>query len=258
MNVKRPIVVFDSGFGGISVLKKLVCTMPNEDFLYFGDSANAPYGPRPQEQVRDLTVAAIQSLRQYDPKAVVIACNTATAAALEALRQAFPNIPVIGIQPALQEAVSAGKGGRILVLATEGTLTSPSFRRQMEAVRGEGEILPMAAPGLVTYVEGTMKEREQALSYLKGLFQPLAEKRVDGVVLGCTHFPFAKDVIREALGYPVPFFDASQEVARETQAALEAGGGRKTQQDSGSVTMSNSARKQELLRFAWNLFASEC
>ena len=104
MNQQRPIIVFDSGFGAISVLKKLVRAMPNESFLYFGDSANAPYGPRPQSEVRELTVAAIQSLLPYNPKAVVIACNTATAAALEAVRRSCPGIPVIGIQPAVKAA----------------------------------------------------------------------------------------------------------------------------------------------------------
>lgn len=105
---QRPIIVFDSGFGGISVLHRLVEVMPNETFLYFGDSANAPYGPRPQSQVEELTVSAVLALLPQDPKAVVIACNTATAAALPALQRALPHIPVIGIQPAVAQAAADG------------------------------------------------------------------------------------------------------------------------------------------------------
>jgi glutamate racemase len=256
MNDKHPIIVFDSGFGGISVLKELIQVMPNEDFLYYGDSANAPYGPRPQSEVRDLTLEAIQSLEQYGPKAVVIACNTATAASLDALRQVF-TIPVIGIRPAVQAAAAAG-GERMLVLATAGTLGSASFHQQMEELKTDAEVITMAAPGIVTYVEGTMNDRTGILAYLKDLFRPLEGKRVDSVVLGCTHFPFAKDVIQEALGYPVTFFDASKDVARETEAELAKRGWKNAEEESGSLTFVNSAHKQQMLSFAWNLFSHMC
>ena len=256
MNQQRPIIVFDSGFGGISVLKKLVRAMPNESFLYFGDSANAPYGPRPQSEVRELTVAAIQSLLPYNPKAVVIACNTATAAALEAVRRSCPGIPVIGIQPAVKAAAEVSR--RVLVLATAGTLASESFQKQLEDLAGGPEILSLAAPGIVTYVEGTMNDREWIISYLKDLFRPMDGKPVDSVVLGCTHFPFAKDVIQEALGYPVSFFDASQEVSERTIAALEEKGWRNQEESSGSITFVTSLHKEYTIRFAWALFASMC
>lgn len=256
MKAQQPIIVFDSGFGGISVLKKLVHTMPNEHFLYLGDSANAPYGPRPQSEIRDLTVAAIQSLFEYEPKAVVIACNTATAAALEAVQRSCPHIPVVGIQPAVEEAAQGSR--RVLVLATQGTLASQSFQKQLEGLVTDAEIIPMAAPGVVTYVEDTMRDRAGALAYLKELFQPLAGRPVDSVVLGCTHFPFAKDVIQEALGYQVPFFDASQRAAGETLAALEERGLRNPDESRGSVTFINSLCSQSMLDFAWTLFASAC
>lgn len=253
---QHPIIVFDSGFGGISVLKKLVRAMPNEDFLYFGDSANAPYGPRPQSEVERLTVEAIQSLERYEPKAVVVACNTATAAALSTLKKSCAGIPVVGIQPAIKEAAEAGS--RVLVLATEGTLASKSFQTQMEELDTSAQVIALAAPGIVSYVEGTLQAREWVLAYLKELFRPLGSDRVDSVVLGCTHFPFARDVIQEALGYEVSFFDASQQVARTTAVELEERGLRNGEEESGSITFMNSARNQRLLGFAWDLFASAC
>ena len=146
---EQPVVVFDSGLGGISVLKKLVKEMPNESFIYYGDSANAPYGPKDPCEVRRLTVESIARLDVFQPKAIVIACNTATAAAQGALEEAHPCIPVIGIEPAVQRALQAHPGGRILSLATAGTLASPRYQKQLQAVQGLGEVVSVAAPGLV-------------------------------------------------------------------------------------------------------------
>ena len=250
---QRPIIVFDSGFGGISVLHRLVEVMPNETFLYFGDSANAPYGPRPQSQVEELTVSAVLALLPQDPKAVVIACNTATAAALPALQRALPHIPVIGIQPAVAQA--AADGGHVLALATQGTLASASFQAQMAALERPEQVTTMAAPGIVTYVEGRMQDRSGVVLYLRELFRPLVDRPVDRVVLGCTHFPFAKDVIQEALGYPVTFYDASYQVACRTRDALIQAGLQAPQGTQGGVTFLNSAKQPELLDFAWFLFS---
>ena len=149
MEQSAPIIVFDSGFGGISVLKQLISCMPAENYLYFGDSLHAPYGPRPAEEVRALTLAAIRSLLPEAPKAVVIACNTATATALDSVQELLPDLPVLGIRPALKQAEAAGCR-RILSLATAGTLASPSYARQLKELRPETEVFSVAAPGIVT------------------------------------------------------------------------------------------------------------
>lgn len=252
-----PILVFDSGFGGISVLKKLVRQMPNEHFLYFGDSANAPYGTRSEAEVRRLTCAAIASQMDSQPKAIVIACNTATAAALDELRRLYPDIPVIGIRPAVADA--ACKSHKVLVLATQGTLNSAAFQQQLSQLPDtDAELIPVAAPGIVEYVEGNMQRRAWIVDYLKNLSSPYGQSSIDGVVLGCTHFPFAKDVIEESLGHPVAFFDASTAVAAQTEAELCKRGLRRETQEGGGVTIRNSACEETMLSFAWTLFASNC
>jgi len=251
---QRPIIVFDSGFGGISVLKKLVDMLPNEHFLYFGDSANAPYGPRPTSEVCALTLRAIASQMERHPKAIVIACNTATAAAGEMLAAVYPEIPVIGIKPAVQAAVDAGNQ-RVLVLATAGTLSSETFARQLEQLEGDAVVVPIPAPGIVEYVEGEMKERAKVLSYLRDLIKPDENPHYDAVVLGCTHFPFAADAIAEALGYEVRFYDGSSLTAAQTAEALRKNGTANTGARSGSVQIINSADRLDMLHFAWKLFS---
>ena len=264
MEDSSPIVVFDSGFGGISVLKKLVARMPDENYLYFGDSANAPYGPRPAEEVRKLTVSAIDSLcgesccgEKRNVKAVVIACNTATAAAGECLQARLEGISVVGIRPALKQAEAAGCR-RILSLATAGTLSSASYARQLETLRPQTEVISIPAPGIVTWVEGGMAGRESFLSWLQDLLLPVKEQPIDAVVLGCTHFPFAKEEIRTALDREVRFFDASEDVAKQVEQTLLSSGQRSHDPADGSITFRNSLRSREALAHAWELFAKPC
>lgn len=171
-NSQRPVVVFDSGLGGISVLKKLIATMPNESFVYYGDSANAPYGPRAPHEICRLTVEGVARLDSLQPKAIVIACNTATAAAQDALEHAYPHIPVIGIEPAVRRAVQENPGGRILSLATAGTLASARYQRQLQEIAASEQVVSIAAPGIVNYVEDGMRDREGVVAYLRRLFAP--------------------------------------------------------------------------------------
>lgn len=252
----RPIFVFDSGFGGISVLKKLVDILPNENFLYFGDSANAPYGPRPASEVCALTLRAVASQMEHHPKAIVIACNTATAAAGDMVAAVYPDIPVIGISPAVKAAAQDPDNKRILVLATAGTLASEKFARQLEQIDGDVVVVPLPAPGIVQYVEGEMKERAWVVDYLRNLIKPDQNPPYNAVVLGCTHFPFASDAIAEALGYEVRFYDGSSLTARETADALKKAGTASTDSHSGSIRIINSSDRQEMLHFAWKLFSA--
>ena len=232
-----PIAVFDSGLGGISVLRALVQRLPGEDFLYFGDSANAPYGVRPAEEVRRLTQDVIARLYDRGIKAAVIACNTATSAAIGPLRAAFPDIPVIGIEPALKPAVAHHR--LVLVLATPLTLREEKFAALMHQCAGCAEITPLPCPELVEFVERGELDSPALTAYLAR--QP---GRVDAAVLGCTHFPFARRAIRAALGGAVALYDGSDGTARETLRQLVRrgwirGGSR------GIVTLENS-RPSEL------------
>ena len=212
-----PIAVFDSGLGGISVLRALVQRLPGEDFLYFGDSANAPYGVRPVAEVRRLTQDVIGRLYDRGIKAAVIACNTATSAAIGPLRAAFPDIPVIGIEPALKPAVAHHR--RVLVLATPLTLREEKFVALMHQCAGCAEIVPLPCPELVEFVERGELDSPALTAYLARQLGPYAG-RVDAAVLGCTHFPFARRAIRAALGGNVTLYDGSDGTARETLRQL--------------------------------------
>ena len=232
-----PIAVFDSGLGGISVLRALVQRLPGEDFLYFGDSANAPYGVRPAEEVRRLTQDVIARLYDRGIKAAVIACNTATSAAIGPLRAAFPDIPVIGIEPALKPAVAHHR--RVLVLATPLTLREEKFAALMQQCAGCAEITPLPCPELVEFVERGELDSPALTAYLARQLGPYAG-RVDAAVLGCTHFPFARRAIRAALGGAAALYDGSDGTARETLRQLVRRGGSR-----GIVTLENS-RPSEL------------
>ena len=253
---ERPVVVFDSGLGGISVLKKLAAVMPNETFVYYGDSANAPYGPRDPREVCRLTVEGVARLEALHPKAIVIACNTATAAAQEALEKRYPQIPVIGIEPAVRRALQENPGGRILSLATAGTLASPRYQRQLGEVAELGKVVSVAAPGIVSYVEDGMRDHAGMMAYLGELFAPWQSVVFDGVVLGCTHFPFAAAEIRQALGYPVRLYEQSRAVAEETQRRLIELGTASKDGCAGKVTIMNSADEKTMLSFSWQLFST--
>jgi glutamate racemase len=195
--------------------------MPQEDYLYFGDSKNAPYGSRETAQVLELTEMNIDMLVQGGAKAVVIACNTATSAAAAVLREKYSELPIIGIEPALKPAVSAFPGGRILVLATEVTLREEKFNLLNERFNGKAQVFPQSAPYIVELVEKGLARSPLMDAYLKGL--TARYEGVDAVVLGCTHFPFARDAISRALPGAV-LFDGGEGTARETARRLRESG----------------------------------
>ena len=214
------IAVFDSGVGGISVLRHLRKQLPGERFLYFGDSANAPYGSRSTEEVRQLTLAAARQLCRQGIKALVIACNTATSAAIETLRQTYPDLIVIGIEPALKPAADRFPGGCIGVLATEVTLREAKFRRLMDHYSGTCQVLRLPAPGLVELVEAGKGSSAEAEALLRPILEPVKDK-LGALVLGCTHYPFAIPAIRRILGEDVLLLDGGDGTARETKRRLE-------------------------------------
>ena len=214
------IAVFDSGVGGISVLRQLRKRMPQEKFVYFGDSANAPYGSRTTEEVRKLTLAAAEKLMaEYPLKALVIACNTATAAAITALRERYPEEIIVGIEPAVKLAADRHIGGQIGVMATEVTLREEKFDHLMQRFHGNCTIHKIPAPGLVQLIEAGRGDSEECLTYLRQLLAPYVGK-LDALVLGCTHYPFVKHNIQGILGPGTEVLHGGEGTARETQRRL--------------------------------------
>ena len=209
------IGVFDSGAGGISVLRALVAELPHEQFRYFGDSAHAPYGDLGEERIRGLSFAQVSRFVEDGAKAVVIACNTATSAAACALRARYENLPIIGIEPALKPAALAG--GRILVLATEATVHLEKYNL-LAAKYGADGMTTIACSGLVELVEAGNLDDPAIEAYLQEKIGHL-HGQVDSVVLGCTHYPFIKKQIAAVLG-DVAFFDGSVGTAQHLRRRL--------------------------------------
>lgn len=245
------IAVFDSGVGGISVLGELRRLLPGERYLYFGDSANAPYGTRPTAEVQALTFAAVERLLWETPlKALVIACNTATAAAVAALRRKYPELIIIGIEPALKLAASRFPGGNIGIMATEVTLREEKLGHLMDRVADHCQIHKIPAPGLVELVEQGLADSPQAEALLSGILGPYVGK-LDALVLGCTHYPFASKRISAVLGPGTALIDGGAGTARETQRRLSEAG--LVENGPGSLTMTNSAPDPEMLELSWKL-----
>ena len=249
MNEKHDYsAVFDSGVGGISVLRHLLKALPGERFVYFGDSANAPYGSRPTEEVRALTLAAVEKLlSEYPLKALVIACNTATAAAVNDVRDAHPELIVVGIEPALKVAADHYPGGRVGVLATEVTLREEKFDTLLHRFDENVTIYKIPAPGLVELVEAGKVDGPETEALLRnGLGHYLGQ--LDAVVLGCTHYPFARKAIRRVLGENVVLLDGGEGTARETRRRLDAAG--LLENGPGEVRLCNSSPDPEMIRLS--------
>ena len=242
------IAVFDSGVGGISVLGHLRRLLPQEQFLYYGDTANAPYGSRPTQEVRALTMAAVEKLlSEYPLKALVIACNTATAAAVNHVRAAHPELIVVGIEPALKVAADHFPGGRVGVLATEVTLREEKFDTLLHRFDESVTISKIPAPGLVELVEQGRVDAPETEALLKTVLSPYLGK-LDAVVLGCTHYPFARNAIRRVLGENVVLLDGGEGTARETRRRLEVAN--LLENGSGEVILRNSSPDPDMLRLS--------
>lgn len=217
---RSPIAVFDSGMGGITVLRKLHKLMPHENYIYFGDSANAPYGVKTTEEIRRLTTQAVENLMARGAKAVVIACNTATSAAAASLREKHPGFPIVGLEPAIKPAALSMEWPRVLVLATPLTLREEKFQNLMARFADRAEFIPLPVPELVEFIESGNLDSDEEIEYLERVLEPYADHRVDAVVLGCTHFPFARRNIQHILGEEVLVFDGSMGAAHQCQRLL--------------------------------------
>ena len=246
MNQKENyIAVFDSGVGGISVLRHLRAQLPGERFLYFGDSANAPYGTRSREEVCELTLAAAEGLTRRGIKALVVACNTATSAAIESLRRKYPDLIVVGIEPALKLAADRFPGGGIGVMATPVTLREEKFCHLLSRFDQSCRVYQIPAPQLVPLIEQGLVDTPLMERTLHELLDPYAG-RLDALVLGCTHFPFASHAMSRLLGPRVTVLDGGDGTARETRHRLEAAG--LLENGPGELILENSLGTQEILR----------
>ena len=244
-----PIGVFDSGVGGISVLRELVKLMPDENYLYYGDSANAPYGDRPTEQVRELTLRVAEDLIGRGVKALVVACNTATSAAVSLMRQTWPDLIVVGIEPALKPAVDRFPTGRIGIMATQVTLREDKLAHLLERFP-QAAVSRIPAPGLVELVEQGHTQGPEVEGLLEGVLAPYRGK-LDALVLGCTHYPFVKEAVSRILGPGTLLFDGGEGTARQTRRCLEAA--ELLNPGPGSVQIENSLGRSDILQLSMEL-----
>ena len=234
---ERPVGIFDSGVGGISVLRELRAQLPQENVIYYGDTAYAPYGTKPPEAVMARVRQVMAELLNRDVKAVVIACNTATSVAAATLR-AEMTLPIIGMEPALKPAHQLRHGGRILVMATPLTLRLPKFEALM-ARYGEGAS-PLPCPGLMELVEEGKLDGPEIEDYLHHLFAPYRDTPVDAVVLGCTHYVFLHPILRRLLPAETAILDGNAGAIRQLRRVLAERNALRPEGASGRVELHTS------------------
>ena len=239
-----PIGVFDSGAGGVSVLRALVRELPHESFIYLGDSAHAPYGNKSSEEVLSLSRMMAACLIEQGAKAIVIACNTATSVAAQALRHEL-DLPVIGVEPALKPAVCAHEGGRILVMATPMTLALDKYHELASHLETRAEVVPIPCPELAARIEQGHLDAPDVEELIGGYVGAYAGK-ADAVVLGCTHYPFVASAIRKVLG-DVELFDGAEGTARQLARVLTQQGLLAGEDAQGSVAFASTLPGTEAL-----------
>jgi glutamate racemase len=224
MSDPRPIGVFDSGVGGLTVLRELQRQLPHESTIYFADLGHFPYGPRYQSQVRHFALNIIRFLEKLDVKMVVIACNTATAAALNTAREVF-DIPIIGvITPGAEAAVAATKNKRVGVISTEGTLQSQEYLHAIREANPTIGVLPKAVPQLVELVEAGKSDSPETEAVLREALRDIMDYRADTLILGCTHYPLLRPLIRKIAGDNVTVVDSAETTAARVTRVLAKNG----------------------------------
>lgn len=219
--MQRAIGVFDSGVGGLSVLKHIRNTLPAEDLIYIADTAFMPYGCKPEAVIRKRCLEISDYFIRQHVKAIVVACNTATAAAVEQIRGCC-EIPVIGMEPPVKPAVDNSRSGVVGVLATSGTVSSERFHHLKERFAADATLLVQPCPGLVECVEKGDISSAHTRSLLQHYLNPLLEQGVDSIVLGCTHYPYLMQMIAEVSGAEVKIVDTGDAIARELKRQLQA------------------------------------
>ena len=229
-SASAPIGVFDSGVGGLSVLRHIRAQLPNEHLLYFADSGFAPYGDKPEHVVAERSLAIAAFLVARGAKALVVACNTATVAAIRLIREHYPDMPIVGVEPGLKPAAAASRNGKVGVLATECTLGGAKFLqlREQVALASEVEFLLQGCTGLADQIELGELDSAATTAMLERYIVPLLDQGADTLVLGCTHYPFVtatiNSIVREATDRDVVLIDTGDAVARQLARLLAAAG----------------------------------
>lgn len=217
-----PIGVFDSGVGGLSVLHEIRARLPRESLLYLADSGHVPYGEKSPEFIRARCRSIAAFLLQQGAKALVLACNTATAAGVAELRELYPHLPLVGMEPAVKPAARATRSGVVGVLATTGTLKSARFAALLDRFASDVRVITQPCPGLVECVEAGELDTEATRALLQGFVRPLVEQGCDTVILGCTHYPFLKPLLAGLLPATITLVDTGAAVARHLETVLAA------------------------------------
>jgi glutamate racemase len=249
-----PIGAFDSGVGGLSVMRAIQARLPGEDFIYVADQAHVPYGMRGLTEVRALSEGVVRYLMDQRVKLIVIPCNTASAAALIRLREQFPGFPFVGMEPAVKPAVERTETGVVGVLATPTTFEGDLYASVVERFGQGVTILQATCPGLVAEIEAGRANGPEARRILAAALEPMLAQQVDTIVLGCTHYPFAFDSIRSIVGEGVRLIDPAPAIARRVESLLDIGHTRNPREQGGPTSYSTSgeplqmqARVKELL-----------
>ncbi|SDG78543.1 glutamate racemase [Psychroflexus sediminis] len=217
---QQPIVLFDSGVGGTSILKEIAQLLPHEDFIYLADSRNAPYGEKTPQEIIELSIKNTDLALRMNAKLIVVACNTATTNAISHLRAEY-QVPFIGIEPAIKPAALNSEIKKIGILATKGTLSSALFKQTSEAFTKGIDVIEIVGKGIVEAVEGGWTSDKTFVDRLKHQIQPFIKEDIDYLVLGCTHFPYIIPQLKHLLPAHVKIIDSGRAVAKQTQAVLE-------------------------------------
>lgn len=248
-----PIGFFDSGVGGLSVMIKAMELMPNEDYIYFGDSKNAPYGVKSVKEVRDLTFKAVDFLLSKGVKGIAVACNTATSAAVAELRLVYPELPLVGIEPALKPAVELNIQGSILIMATPMTLRENKFSALMEKYREKVKIIPVPCAGLVEFIEQGILDGEELERYLLDKVNTYKDEKIASIVLGCTHYPFIKNTLSKVVGSDVVILDGSLGTVKELKRRLAEKDLLTDNDFKGKIEIFNSSENKNLIDISKDL-----
>ena len=218
--MRRPIGIFDSGVGGISLLKAFRRILPAVNLLYYADSGHCPYGGKPREAITERAIAITDFMLAREAKMVVVACNTATIAAVETLRESYP-LPFVGMEPAVKPAVATSRSGIVGVLATGAALAGDKFHKLLAQHAGGVRIITQPCPGLVECVERGDLSGEEPRALVQRYTAPLIAQGADVLVLGCTHYPFLRPLIADVVGPKITLIDTGEAVARQVQRVLE-------------------------------------
>ncbi len=251
-----PIGFFDSGVGGLSVLKSALEIMPNENYIYFGDSINAPYGTKTVSEVKELTYKAVGFLLDKGAKALVIACNTATSAAVASLRVDYKDIPIVGIEPAVKPAVRLNSNKEIIIMATPMTIQEKKLNNLIDKFKDEAKIVPMPCVGLVEFIEGGDYKSDKLKEYIREKYQYYNKEEIGAIVLGCTHYPFIKDTISEVIGSEIPIIDGGLGTCKELKRRLIKENLLNESDEKGKINIYNSLQGEEIINISNNLLFS--